>query len=68
MSEPQRKIEAIQRWMQTVITHYGGVERGVDSDEARGILGIDPAEVESVILPSRRVWRIERFEVCGKAS
>lgn len=67
MSEPQRKIEAIQRWMQTVITHYGGVERGVESDEARGILGIDPAEVESVILPSRRLSSVERLEVYGNA-
>lgn len=67
MSGSHRKTQEIQQWMQAVITHHGGVERGVQSEEARGILDIDAADVESVILPSRRMSSLERLEVYGNA-
>ena len=35
MNAPEPRLAQVQRWMQTVIMHRGGVAEGVDSPEAR---------------------------------
>jgi len=64
MSHP---IDQLQRWLQAVITHPGGVADGVASDEARGELDVAPAELEQVITRSRAQTSIERLAVYGNA-
>lgn len=56
-------LEQIQRWMQSVITHPGGVAGGVAADSARQHLDVPLAELESVILPSRTLDSQSRLEI-----
>lgn len=62
-----RQLAQIQRWLQAVITHPDGVEAGLDSDEARGAIGVSPEQVEDVVDPSTRRTSIERLEVYANA-
>jgi len=67
MNNARRSTAEIQQWMQAVITHHAGIEKGVESDIARDVFQVDPHQIESVILPSRRMSSIERLEVYGNA-
>jgi hypothetical protein len=67
MSAVPQSTEQLQRWMQTVITHYGGVAAGVDSEEARAAIAVHSGELESVILPSQSQSSLERLAVYGNA-
>jgi hypothetical protein len=67
MSAARHSIEELQRWLQTVITHHGGVAAGVASDEARAAISIGPSELSSLILPSHAQSCIERLAVYGNA-
>jgi len=63
MSGPDPKLDQIQRWMQSVIMHPGGVAEGVDSAEARQHVDITLGELESVIRRSRSLAADERLEI-----
>lgn len=57
MAEP---LAALERWMQTLLTHPDGPELGVQSAEARAAL---PAGIEDVFLPSRELTSAERVGI-----
>jgi hypothetical protein len=57
----------IQRWMQTVIMHPGGVTEGIASSEAIRTIDVGPAEVETVVTRSAALTAIERLEIYGYA-
>lgn len=63
MSEPEPRLAQVQRWMQTVIMHRGGVSEGVDSPEAREHLDVTLADLEKVIRRSRRLSSADRLEI-----
>ncbi|MHC2069525.1 HvfC/BufC family peptide modification chaperone [Bremerella sp. T1] len=60
-------LPILQKWMQSVITNVGGVEQGIQSDEARRLINIDAAEVESVVTRSEKRTSLERLEVYANA-
>ncbi len=63
MSAKTASLEQIQRWMQSVIMHPGGVAAGVDSPEARRHLDVALEDLPSVIAPSRAMESSARLEI-----
>jgi hypothetical protein len=63
MSKPEPPLAQVQRWMQTVIMHRGGVAEGVDSPEARNCVDITLADLETMIRPSRALSSADRLEI-----
>jgi hypothetical protein len=57
----------LQRWMQTVLMHPGGVEHGMTSAEAREIIDVEPAQAESVITRSQSLDALERLAIYNRA-
>lgn len=60
-------LEVLQHWMMSVVTHSGGVEAGIVSDEAQRACPVAPDAVESVICHSRSQSSIERLAVYSNA-
>jgi hypothetical protein len=56
-------LAQIQRWMQSVITHPGGVDEGLGAPETRRHLDVPAAELESVIRPSQALASAARLEI-----
>ena len=56
-------LQRLQRWMQSVITHPGGVSEGVASVRSREHLELGPAGLESVIARSRALTSAQRLEI-----
>ncbi len=63
MSHTGPRLEQIQRWMQSVIMHKGGVAEGVGSPEARQHIDIALDELESVVERSRALSSANRLEI-----
>jgi hypothetical protein len=66
MNEP-RELKLIQRWMQAVIMHPGGVTAGINSTQAQSEIGVTSNEIERLVERSRNLSSIERLEVYGNA-
>lgn len=62
-----RHLDQIQRWMQAVIMHPGGVVAGLQSPAAGEHLSVPVELVEEIILPSARLTSLERLEVYASA-
>jgi hypothetical protein len=60
-------LAEIQRWLQTVITHPGGVSAGVASTEAMQVIPVAVDQIEQVILPSRELNSFSRLQIYGHA-
>jgi hypothetical protein len=58
-------LERIQRWLQAVITHPGGVAEGTAG--ARQHLDVGPDQVERVVTRSRALTGMERLAIYGNA-
>jgi len=67
MQKPGHDLTQIQRWMQSVIMHPGGVLPGIQSDEAQAHIKMQSAEIESVIAPSLQQNSVERLEIYARA-
>jgi hypothetical protein len=65
-NEP-RRIDLVERWMQAVITHPGGVAAGIDSEAANAQIPLAAADIEQVIEPSKSLGSIERLGVYANA-
>ncbi|MEX0679626.1 MAG: DNA-binding domain-containing protein [Pirellulales bacterium] len=63
MSAHKSHLERIQRWMQSVIMHRGGVTEGVDAPETRQYLDVALEDLESVIRRSRALSSADRLEI-----
>jgi hypothetical protein len=63
MSAGEPRLEQVQRWMQSVIMHRGGVAEGVESPEAREHIDLSLAELGRVILRSRALSSADRLEI-----
>ncbi len=64
---PQYDLEQIQCWMQAVIVHPLGVERGIASDDARQHVDVDAAGIERVVTRSKALSAVERLGIYGYA-
>lgn len=58
-----RKVEQIERWMQTLVMHPQGVEIGLQSESAKALLPLKEASLEGVVLPSRDLSALERISI-----
>ena len=61
------ELDKLQLWMQTVITHPGGVAAGINSSAARQYVDVAANDVERIVSRSRALTSIERLEVYGNA-
>jgi hypothetical protein len=60
-------LDAIQRWMQTVIMNPHGVHAGVESDDARRAIDVGADAVEGVVTRSRSLTALERLDIYHRA-
>lgn len=60
-------LDVVQRWMQAVIVHPLGVERGLASPQAREAIDVPREELESIVLPSRAQSSVERLSIYANA-
>lgn len=63
----QPTLSALQHWMQAVIMHPEGIESGLESDEARRQIAVEPGECERVIARSQNLTSIERLAIYQNA-
>ncbi len=63
----RQPLNLVQRWMQSVITHPGGVAAGVSTDAAKLHLDVAVDDLEQVIKPSMSQTSIERLAVYANA-
>jgi hypothetical protein len=63
MSGDRPRLDQIQRWMQSVIMHPGGVVEGVAAPEARQHLQVTPQSLDEVIRPSQSLDSVQRLEI-----
>ena len=61
------KLDQIQMWMQSVITHPEGVRAGVDSSEAHRQIAVSPETIEDVVTRSKSLSSLERLTIYGNA-
>jgi len=62
-----RALDVVQRWMQAVIVHPMGVERGLASPQARAEIDVPPDELASIVLPSGSQSSAERLGIYANA-
>jgi hypothetical protein len=60
-------LEQIQRWMQTVLMHPGGVAEGMQSEAAREHIALAPGEIEQIVSRSLALDEVERLEIYARA-
>ena len=66
-SAPKSELERLQRWMQAVITHPGGVSAGVASAEARRSIDADAGTLETIVSPSASLDGASRLAVYSRS-
>ncbi len=60
-------LDVIQRWLQSVIVHPGGVEAGIESSPAQDEVALTAGRIEEMICRSNSQTSIERLEVYSNA-
>ena len=60
-------IDVIQRWLQSVIVHPGGVEAGIESPPAQDEFALTAGRIDEMICRSNAQTSIERLEVYSNA-
>jgi len=60
-------VATLQRWMQTVLMHPGGVGQGIVSHEANDLLGLGPVDCEKVLTRSRALSALDRLAIYNRA-
>jgi len=64
---PDPALDQVQRWMQAVITHPGGIRSGVVSGAARRSLDVDLHTLEAVVTPSATLSGAERLAIYSRS-
>lgn len=65
--KPPPTLDIVQKWFQAVITHPDGVEKGLDSPEARKLIPLDRGRLEQVVSRSNTLTAQERLSIYGNA-
>lgn len=60
-------LDAVQRWMQSVIVHADGIGAGIESTAAHAAIPIGSAEIEQLICRSHAQTSMERLSVYSNA-
>jgi len=66
-SAPKSELERIQRWMQAVMTHPGGVGAGVASEDARRSIAVEAGALETIVAPSATLDAAGRLAVYSRS-
>ena len=67
MKEKPPDLNRMQSWMQSVITHPGGIQQGVASDDARQNIDVTLEGLEQVVTRSEALTGAERLAIYGRA-
>lgn len=62
-----RPLDVVQQWFQAVVSHPGGLDEGLGSAEAQGLIPLGSGEFESVIRRSRNLSARERLSIYANA-
>lgn len=62
-SMPEPGLAQVQRWMQSILMHPGGVTEGVEAPNARHEIDITLERLPEVILPSQALSSANRLEI-----
>jgi hypothetical protein len=57
------RLAQVQRWMQSILMHPGGVTEGVEADAARREIDVTLERLPEVILPSEALSSANRLEI-----
>lgn len=57
------RLQQVQRWMQSVLMHRGGVAEAVDAAESRRHIDISLDQLSSIIRPSESLSSADRLEI-----
>lgn len=60
---PEPRLAQVQRWMQSILMHPGGVSEGVEAPAARREIDITLDRLPEVILPSQALSSANRLEI-----
>jgi hypothetical protein len=63
LSTRDPKLDQLQRWMQAVVTHPGGLVSGIASEEAQGSLSVTLSTLENIVAPSAKLSGAERLAI-----
>ena len=61
--QAEPRLEQVQRWMQSVLMHRGGVAEGVDAAESRQHIDVTLEQLSSIIRPSESLSSADRLEI-----
>lgn len=67
MTAPADDLDRVQRWMQAVIMHPGGVAYGVDSQLAQSEIPLTVEQIEQVVTRSKTLSAVERLGIYANA-
>jgi hypothetical protein len=67
MSEARHTLDELQRWLQAVVTHPGGVAAGIEGAAARDQIAVVPQQVERVVTRSHALSALKRLEIYNRA-
>ena len=67
MNATAKQLSSLQQWMQTVITHPGGVMAGAASAEGHSTEENGLDSLNEKILPSRALTSVQRLEIYHRA-
>ena len=67
MSDDAGNLGRIERWMQTVIMHPAGIQKGIASEDARRHLDLTSDEIEKVVTRSNALTAAERLAIYSQA-
>jgi hypothetical protein len=66
-STPLPALSQLQGWMQSVITHPGGIGPGMASEEARLALALDPDTLASIVISTSTLSGAERLAIYSRS-
>ena len=65
--DPEPDLASLQRWMQSVIVHEGGVNEGIAASDAQAEVKIPAEQINRVINPSKSQTSLERLAIYSNA-
>ena len=67
MNDQASDLSRIQSWMQTVIMHPQGVQRGIGCEVARRHIDVGVEDIESVVTGSNALTAVDRLAIYSRA-
>lgn len=67
MPDSEPNLQTLQKWLQAVIMHPGGVVHGMKSGAALEHIQVEPAGLDCVVRPSNSQSSLDRLEIYARA-